>query len=70
MEDLEGCFDSLAGVAVTGKVVFEEMVKYNASFTITFATLTDINARLAKKVEMLTVALAKKGGGGIEVSGR
>ena len=70
MEDLEGCFDSLASVAVTGKGVLEELVKYNASLTITIATLTDSNACLAKKVEILTEVLAKKGGGAVEVPGR
>ena len=70
VEDLEGCLESLAGVAVTGKGVLEEMVKSNASLTITIATLTDTNARLAKNVENLTEALAKKGGGGVEVPGR
>ena len=44
VEDLEGCFDSLAGVAVTGKEVLEKLVKSNASLTITIATLTDSNA--------------------------
>ena len=67
VEDLEGCFDRLTGVAVTGKGVLEKLVKANASFTITIATLTDSNARLAKKVETLTEALSKKVGGGVEV---
>ena len=62
MEDLEGCFDSLTGVAVTGKGVLEELAKSNASLTITISTLTDSNARLAKKVETLTEALDKTGG--------
>ena len=70
VEDLKVCFDSLAGVAVTGKGVLEELVKSNASLTITIATLTDSNARLAKKFETLTEALAKKGGGGVEVPRR
>ena len=70
MEDLEGCFDSLAGVAVTGKGVYEEIVNSNASLTNTIATLTDTNSRLSKKVETLTAELAKKGGGGGEVTGR
>ena len=70
VEDLEGFFDRLAGVVVTGKGVLEELVKYNASLTITIATLTDTNARLSKKVETLTAALAKKGGDGGEVPGR
>ena len=48
VEDLEGCFDILAGVAVTGKVVLEELVKSSAPLTITIATLTDRNSRLAK----------------------
>ena len=52
---------------MTGKGVLEELVKSNASLTITIATLADTNARLSKKVEMLTAALAKKGGGGGEV---
>ena len=46
VEDLEGCFDSLAGVAVTVKGVLEELVKSNASLTITIATLIDSNACL------------------------
>ena len=70
VEYLEGCFGSLTGVAVTGKGVLEELVKSNASLTISIATLTDSNVRLAKKVETLTEALAKKGGGGVEVPGR
>ena len=70
VEDLEGYFDNLTGVAVTGKGVLEELVKSNASLTITIATLTDSNAHLAKKVETLTQALAKKGGGGVEVPDR
>ena len=48
----------------------EELVKSNASLTITIATLTDTNARLAKKVETLTEVLAKKGGGRVEVTDR
>ena len=70
MEYLEDWFDRLAGVAVTGKVVLEELVKSNASLTITIATLTDSNAHLAKNVETLTEALAKRGGGRVEVTGR
>ena len=46
VEELESCFDSLAGVAVTGKGVFEELVKSNASLTITISTLTNTNTRL------------------------
>ena len=70
MEDLEGCVDILEGVAVTGKEVFEELIKSNSSLTLTISTLTDTNTRLAKKVETLTAALAKKGGGAVEVPGR
>ena len=69
MDDLEGCFDSLEGVAVTGKEVLDKLVKSNASITITIATLTDTNASLSKKVEMMTAALAKKGGVVGEVPG-
>ena len=70
VKDLEGCFNILTGVAVTGNGVLEELVKSNASLTITISTLADSNARLTKKVETLTAALDKKGGGGLEVSGR
>ena len=70
MEILEGCFEILAGVAVTGKGVFEEMVNSNASLTKTIATLTNTNSRLSKKVETLTSELDKKGGSGGEVTGR
>ena len=69
VEYLIGCFDSLAGVAVTGKGVLEEIVNYNDSLTKTISTLTDTNSRLSKKVETLTAELAKKGGGGGEVTG-
>ena len=47
---------------MTGKGVLEELAKSNASLTITISTLTDSNARLAKKVETLTEALDKTGG--------
>ena len=70
VEDLEGFFDSLEGVTVTGKGVLEELMKSNASLTIIIATLTDSNARLAKKVETLTEALATKGLGGVELPER
>ena len=70
VEYLEGCFDSLAGVVVTGKGVLEELVKSYVYLTITIYTFTDSNTRLAKKVETLTEALAKKGGGRVEVTDR
>ena len=70
MEDLKGCFDSLAGIPVTCKGVLEELLKSNASLTITITTLTDTNSHPSKKVETLTAALAKTGGGGAEVPGR
>ena len=60
-------FDSLAGVAVTGKGVLDKLVKSNAFLAITIATLADTNACLSKKLEMLTATLAKKGGGRGEV---
>ena len=70
VEDLESSFHSLAGVAVMSKGVLDKLVKSNASLTITIATLTNTNARLAKKVETLTATLAKKGVGGGEVPSR
>ena len=70
MEYLESCFDSLDGIAVTGKGVLEEMVNSNASLTSTISTLNDTKSRLSKKAETLTAELAKKEGGGGEVTGR
>ena len=70
VEDLEGCFDSLSGVAVTGKGVLEELVKSNYSLTITIATPTETIAFLSKKVETSTAALDNKGRGGGEVPDR
>ena len=55
---------------MTGKGVLEELVKYNASLTITIANLPDNNARPAKNVKFLTEVLAKKGGGRVEVTDR
>ena len=55
---------------MTGKRVLEKLVKSNASLAITIATLTNTNARLLKKVEMLKASLAKKVGGGGELPSR
>ena len=43
VEYLECCFDSLAGVAVTGKEVLEEMINSNDSLTNTISTLNENN---------------------------
>ena len=60
--NLEGCFDSLAVTAVTGKDMLDELVKAIASLTKSNTTFTDTNARLAKKVEHQAEELKKKGG--------
>ena len=45
VEDLEGCFDRLYGVAVTGKVVLEETLNSNTYLTNNISTLNDTNSR-------------------------
>ena len=55
---------------MTGKGVLEELVRSNASLTITITTLTDSKTGLAKKVATFTEALDEKGVGGIEVPDR
>ena len=69
LDELEGCFDSLAGVAVTGKETLDELVKDNANLAKAITSLTETNSRLAKKVEHQAAELKKRGVGGFEDSG-
>ena len=61
VDDSEGCFDSLAGAAVTGKDTLDALGKAIAALAKSNATLTDTNSRLAKKVEHQAAELKKKG---------
>ena len=70
LDELEGCFDSLAGAAVTGKDTLDKLVKAKTTLAKAIAALTEINSRLAKKVEHQAAELKKRGGGGVEDSGR
>ena len=51
LDKLEGCFDSLAGAAVTGKYMLDKLVKSNATLAKAIAALTETNSSLANKVE-------------------
>ena len=54
LEDVEGCFDSLAGVVATESATLSELVKTNATLTSTNATLTATILKLTKVVNDLT----------------
>ena len=45
LDELEGCFDSLAGAAVTGKETLDELVKSNATLAKAITALTETNSR-------------------------
>ena len=65
MDELEGCFDSLATDANTEKATWDELVKANSSLTLSIVELTATKTRLNKKVQSLSqeVNKYKKGGG-------
>ena len=69
LDELEGCFDSLAGAAVTGKETLDKLVKSNTTLAKAIAALTETNSHLAKKVEHQAAELTKRGGGGVKESG-
>ena len=54
LDELEGCFDSLASTVVTGKDMLDELAKSNVALTKTVSNLNDTNSCLMKKVEDLT----------------
>ena len=69
MDELEGCFDSLANAAVTGKDTLESLVNSNAALTATNAELSNTIKTQAAKIKSLASSLAsikttKKGNGG------
>ena len=64
MDDLEGCFDSLATAAVAGKDDLRDLGKVNLALTKTVANLTNTNACLVKKVEGWTNSSEGGDGGG------
>ena len=69
LDELEGCLDSLAGAAVTGKDTLDELVKANATLAKAITALTETSSRLATKVEHQAAELKKRRGGGVEDSG-
>ena len=50
MDNLKGCFDNLATVAVAGKDDLNDLVVANLTLTKSVTNLTDVNAHLVKKV--------------------
>ena len=65
LKEVEGCFDSLAGVVATESATLAKLVKANAALAASNATLTTSNATLTASNAKLTKALDKsKGGGG------
>ena len=49
LDDLEGCFDSLAGAEGAKVPTLDELVKTNAALMKSISTLTDTNAKLSQK---------------------
>ena len=64
MEDVEGCFNGLAGVVATESATLAELVKTNAMLTTTNSTLTVTILKLTKVVNDLTEVKKGCGGGG------
>ena len=69
MDELEGCFDSLANAAVTGKDTLESLVNSNSTLTKTNAELSETIKTQVAEIKALKASLAsskasKKGNGG------
>ena len=69
MDELEGCFDSLANAAVTSKDTLESLVNSNSTLTKTNAELSDTIKAQVAEIKALKASLAsskanKKGNGG------
>ena len=58
MDELEGCFDSLANAAVTGKDTLESLVNSNATLTKTNAELSDTIKTQVAEIKALKASLA------------
>ena len=64
IDELEGCFDSLATATTTGKSMLDELVKSNSTLTLSIAELTATSTRLTMEVESLSQELNKYKKGG------
>ena len=69
MDELEGCFDSLANTAVTSKDTLKSLVNSNSTLTKTNAELSDTIKAQVAEIKALKASLAssktnKKGNGG------
>ena len=69
IDELEGCFDSLATAANKGKKTSDELVKANSPLTSSILELTATNTRLTKEVESLSQEVNKYKKGGQENNG-
>ena len=70
LEDVKGCFNSLAGVVATESATLDELVKTNAMLTATNVTLTATILKLTKVVNDLTEVKKGRGGSGSGGGGR
>ena len=70
IDELEGCFDSLATAASTGKSTLDELVKANSALTSSIAELAATNTCLTKEVASLSKEVKKYKKGGQELNGR
>ena len=50
IDESEGCFDSLATAATTGKMMLDELVKTNSTLDSSIAELAATNTQLTKEV--------------------
>ena len=66
MDDLEGCFNSLANAAVTGKDTLDTLTKSNATLTKTNSEMSATIKAQAEEIKSLTASLKnkKRGEGG------
>ena len=70
IDELEGCFYSLATAATTGKIMLDELVKTNSTLTPPIADLDTTNNRLTKEVAIVSQEVKKYKKGGQEVNDR
>ena len=70
IDELEGCFDSLATAATTGKKKLDELVKTNSTLTSSITELAAMNTRLTKEVASLSQEVNKYKKWGQEINGQ
>ena len=70
IDELEGCFDSLATAATTGKTMLDELVKNNSTLTSSIAELAATNTELTREVAIFSQEVNKCKKGGQEINGR